>query len=76
MREALRKFDRAWVGVGPDGEEAELLRLASGCGREFLAPVARLHDEEACQAIEVATSLVVPDVGPLSAHHDRHVTLA
>ncbi len=76
MGEALREFDCARMGVGPDGEEAELLCLARGRGREFLAPVAGLHDEEACQSVEVAPSLVIPDVGPLTAHHDGHVALA
>ena len=71
-----------WLdGKGPRPEAKNSLRffppmLARGRGREFLAPVAGLHDEEACQSVEVAPSLVIPDVGPLTAHHDGHVALA
>ncbi len=40
---------------------------------ELGAPVAELAHEEPGEAVEVALALVVPDVGALAAHDDRHV---
>ena len=37
--------------------------------------MARLHDEEPGETVEVAPPLVVPDVGTLAAHDHGHVAL-
>ena len=76
MREALSELDRTRVGVGPDGEESQLLGLLGSGSRQLLAAMACLHNEEAREAVEVATPLVVPHVGAFSADHDRHVPLS
>lgn len=67
VREPLRELDGLGVGVGPDREERQLLRLLGGRLGELLAAVTGLHHEQARQAVEVAPALVVPDVGALTA---------
>jgi hypothetical protein len=65
------QLDGGGVGVGPEGEVAELGGLGARRVGQLLAAVAGLHDEEAGQAVEVPPAVAVPDVGALPALDDR-----
>ena len=76
MGQALGQLDGLRVRVGPDGEERELLALSGTGLGQLLATVPRLHHEQAREAVEIAASLIVPDVGALAADDHRHMALA
>lgn len=54
VREALGQLDGLRVGVGPDREERQLLRLLEGGLGEFRAAVTGLDHEQTRETVEVA----------------------
>jgi hypothetical protein len=70
LGQAGRQLDRGGVGVGPDREVAELLRLrARGLG-ELGTTMADLAHEQSGQAVEVSVALVIPDVAAVAPLDD------
>ncbi len=71
LGEPLGQLGGLRVRVGPQGEEGELLGLLGGGLGELGAPVARLHDEQAGQAVQVALAVDVVDMGTVAPHDRR-----
>src|SRR5690606_8699723 len=66
-RQALGQLGRLGVGVGPEREVRQLLRLLGGGLGQLGASVTDLDDEETRQSVEVALAVDVVDVGALTA---------
>ena len=63
------------MGVGPHGEERQFLGLSGrGCG-QVLAAMTDLDGKEPGKSIDVAPPLIVPNVGAITLHDDRYVSL-
>ena len=70
--EPVGELDRLRVGVGPQREEREILRLpVRGLG-QLVPAVAGLHDEQPGQPVQVPLAVDVEDVGALAAHDRGH----
>ena len=64
------------MGVGPVGEEAELLRLVGACLGDVGAAVTDVDAVERAEAVDVAVAVVVPDVATVAADDDRDLFAA
>jgi hypothetical protein len=71
--DALGELDGTGVRIGPEREVGQLGRLFGRRLTELGPPVPDLAGEQPGQTIEVALAVLVPDVGALAAHHDRHL---
>jgi len=66
------ELDGRRVGVGPQREEGQLLRLSRGRLGQHPATVSGLDDEQPGQAVEVASAAVVEDLrSPAADDHGR-----
>ena len=70
--QAVGQLDRRRVRVRPQREERELFGLLRSSLSKPLAAVARVDDEQAGEAVEVALAAVIPDVVAFAAHDDGH----
>ena len=74
-RHPLGQLNGPGVGVRPQGEVGQRLGLLGARLGELGAAVADLRREQPRQPVEVALSVLVPDVGALAAHDHGHLVV-